>query len=122
MASLLDNHPDLIGIYVAGAGTTGIIDVLKKKNRARDIVVVAHELNGPTRAALLDGTIDAVISQDAGHEARSAFSSRPMSASPLSFNKIRLNTGLLMAFDLFCLNLFRAKKTRVAPGFYWLWN
>ena len=71
-ASLVDTHPDLIGLYVAGAGTTGIIDVLKAKGRARDIVVIAHELNGPTRAALLDGTIDAVISQDAGHEARSA--------------------------------------------------
>ncbi|MCJ9673806.1 LacI family transcriptional regulator, partial [Neorhizobium sp. SHOUNA12B] len=35
-------------------------------------LVIAHELTASTRAALADGTIDAVLNQDAGHEVRSA--------------------------------------------------
>jgi LacI family transcriptional regulator len=35
-------------------------------------VFIAHDLNDFTRRALLRGMIDAVISQDPGHEARSA--------------------------------------------------
>ena len=33
---------------------------------------VGHELTPASRADLLDGTMDAVINQDAGHEIRSA--------------------------------------------------
>jgi LacI family transcriptional regulator len=36
------------------------------------VVVIAHELNQHARRALLNGTFDAVINQDAGHEVRSA--------------------------------------------------
>ena len=40
--------------------------------RGEDLVFVAHDLTPFTRRALLRGLVDAVISQDAGHEARSA--------------------------------------------------
>jgi LacI family transcriptional regulator len=36
------------------------------------IVVIAHDLTPRTRLALMDGTYDAVISQDVGHMIRSA--------------------------------------------------
>lgn len=39
---------------------------------ARDIVWIAHELTPHTRRFLVGGILDTVISQNAGHEARSA--------------------------------------------------
>jgi LacI family transcriptional regulator len=71
-ASLLARQPDLVGLYSVGAGNRGIAAALEESGRARDIVWIAHELTVHTRALLLRGVIDAVINQDAGHEARSA--------------------------------------------------
>jgi LacI family transcriptional regulator len=71
-AQLLEEHPDIVGLYNVGAGTEGIVEALRARGKARDIVLVAHELNDMSREALLDGTIDVVIGQDAGHEIRSA--------------------------------------------------
>jgi LacI family transcriptional regulator len=70
--ALLEEHPDLVGIYSAGAGNGGIIAALERAGRARDIVFVAHELTPLSRRHLIRGTIDAIINQDPGHEARSA--------------------------------------------------
>ncbi|WP_425329929.1 LacI family DNA-binding transcriptional regulator [Terrirubrum flagellatum] len=69
---LLSEHPDLIGLYNVGAGNRGVAAALKESGRARDIVWIGHELTEHTRRFLLHGVLDAVISQDAGHEARSA--------------------------------------------------
>jgi LacI family transcriptional regulator len=71
-AALLREHPDLIGLYNAGAGNEGIASVLEASGRARDIVWIAHELTADARRFLLSGPVDAIINQDAGHEARSA--------------------------------------------------
>jgi LacI family transcriptional regulator len=69
---LLKEHPDMIGIYNAGGGTRGIISALERLERGRDIVFIAHELTDHARKALITGTVDAIINQDAGHEVRSA--------------------------------------------------
>jgi LacI family transcriptional regulator len=69
---LLAVHPDLVGLYVIGAGKRGAAAALERAGRARDVVFVGHELTPDTRRFLLSGTMDAVINQDAGHEARSA--------------------------------------------------
>jgi LacI family transcriptional regulator len=71
-AALLNEHPDLIGLYNVGAGNEGIAAVLEASGRARDIAWVAHELTADTRHFLLSGLVDAIINQDPGHEARSA--------------------------------------------------
>jgi LacI family transcriptional regulator len=71
-AALLREHPDLIGLYNAGAGNDGIADVLEASERGRDIVWIAHELTADTRRFLISGLTDAIINQDPGHEARSA--------------------------------------------------
>ena len=55
-----------------GAGNSGISAALQETARAHDVLFVGHELTPEARADLLDGTMDAVISQDAGHEIRSA--------------------------------------------------
>jgi LacI family transcriptional regulator len=70
--ALLTEHADLVGIYNIGAGTAGVVTALEDLGRARDIVLVAHDLTTFNRRHLIRGTIDAIINQDAGHEARSA--------------------------------------------------
>jgi len=65
-------QPKLAGLYSVGAGNAGIISALHGSGRAADTVFVGHELSSHSRAALLSGTMDAVINQDAGHEVRSA--------------------------------------------------
>ena len=69
---LLAEHPDLVGLYNAGAGNGGVVAALEASGRARDIVFIAHELTAFSRRHLIRGTIDAIINQDPGHEARSA--------------------------------------------------
>ena len=63
---------DLRGIYVAGAGTVGAAQALHEAGRGTDVLLVGHELIEAARPWLQNGTIDALINQDAGHEARSA--------------------------------------------------
>lgn len=69
---ILREHGDLAGLYAVGAGTGGGIAALEASGRADAVVFVGHELTEENRAALIRGTLDAVIGQDAGHEARSA--------------------------------------------------
>jgi len=71
-AKLLATHPQLTAIYSIGAGNSGISASLKASGRQRDIVFVGHELTACARSDLLDGTMDAILNQDAGHEIRSA--------------------------------------------------
>jgi len=71
-SALLSEHPDLVGLYNVGAGNGGIVAALEASGRARDIVFIAHELTPFSRRHLIRGTIDAIINQDPGHEARSA--------------------------------------------------
>jgi LacI family transcriptional regulator len=68
----LASHDGVVAVYVAGAGTRGVTEALADAGLAGQVVVVAHELTPHTRAALIDGSIDAVIAQDVGHLARSA--------------------------------------------------
>jgi LacI family transcriptional regulator len=71
-AEMLATHADLIGIYNVGAGARGIVAALENTGRQKQITYIAHELTDHTRRALVDGTIDAIINQNAGHEVRSA--------------------------------------------------
>ncbi|QND59386.1 LacI family DNA-binding transcriptional regulator [Mesorhizobium huakuii] len=59
---LLNENPDLSGLYVAGGGITGAIAALRSTGRAGSLVVVGYELMESTRPALLDGTLTFVIS------------------------------------------------------------
>jgi LacI family transcriptional regulator len=70
--ALLDDSPDLVGIYNAGAGNRGVAEALENAGRARDVIFVGHELTPHSKRFLMRGTMDAVINQDPGHEARSA--------------------------------------------------
>jgi LacI family transcriptional regulator len=59
---LLTQHPDLAGLYVSGGGITGAAAALRESGRAKQIVTVGYDLTEVTRAALLDGTVDFLIS------------------------------------------------------------
>lgn len=63
--TLLGQHPDLAGIYNIGGAPEGIARALKEVGRQQEIVFIGHGLTPETRALLLDGTIDAVITQNA---------------------------------------------------------
>ena len=62
--SLLSQHPDLAGIYNIGGGPEGIARALKEAGRGADIVFIGHGFTAETRALLIDGVMDAVITQD----------------------------------------------------------
>jgi LacI family transcriptional regulator len=67
--ALLHAAPDLAGIYNIGAGNRGIVRALQVAGRARDVVVIGHELTEHTRRFLLAGDMDAVIDQNPREEA-----------------------------------------------------
>ncbi len=69
---MLRRHPDLVGIYSAGAGNRGIIAALRADARRPAPVVVAHELTAHARDALLSGTFTAVLHQDQEQEVENA--------------------------------------------------
>ncbi|MTH95455.1 LacI family DNA-binding transcriptional regulator [Roseibium sp. RKSG952] len=72
LKELLETRPDIVGLYNIGAGNRGAILALEELDKARDTAFVTHELTPYTREALTSGTINALISQDPGHEVRSA--------------------------------------------------
>ncbi len=71
-SALLATRPALGGVYNIGGGLRGIADALKKSGRAREIVVIGHELTEATRRYLIEGTVDAVIDQNPRVQAREA--------------------------------------------------
>jgi LacI family transcriptional regulator len=61
---LLGQHPDLSGIYNIGGGADGVGRALKEMDREREVVFIGHGLTADTRSLLIDGTMDAVITQN----------------------------------------------------------
>lgn len=66
MRSLLSQHPDLRGVYNIGSGAAGVARALKHVRKSKKVAFVGHGLTADTRESLIDGTMDAVITQDAG--------------------------------------------------------
>lgn len=71
LTKLMAERSGLLGLYSLGAGNDGLVRALSQA-KIPPRFVIAHELDVATKAALRDGTIDAVLTQDAGHEIRSA--------------------------------------------------
>jgi LacI family transcriptional regulator len=59
---LLQQHPDLSGLYISGGGISGAMAALRTCGVAGKITAVGYELMDITRAGLLDGTLTMVIS------------------------------------------------------------
>lgn len=61
--SLLEQHPTLSGIYNIGGASDGVARALKDAGRDQKVVFIGHGLTPDTRALLIDGSLDAVITQ-----------------------------------------------------------
>ena len=72
LARLLGRHADIVGLYNVGAGTQGVANALSDAGRDKQVVFVGHDVTALTRRLLLQGVMDAAISQNPGHEARAA--------------------------------------------------
>lgn len=70
--ALLEEHPDLLGIYNVGGGVRGNARALRESGRSSEIVCIGHELTRFTRQFLIDGTMDAVVDQNPAFQAREA--------------------------------------------------
>lgn len=59
---LLEEHPDLAGLYVCGGGITGALSAVRSTGRDGSLVVIGYDLFATTRAGLLDGSLTLVLS------------------------------------------------------------
>ncbi|HEY4372938.1 MAG TPA: LacI family DNA-binding transcriptional regulator [Burkholderiales bacterium] len=62
--ALLEQHADLAGIYNIGGASDGVGRALKEAGRDQQVVFIGHGLSPDTRSLLIDGTMDAVITQN----------------------------------------------------------
>lgn len=69
---VIQEIPDLVGIYNIAGGTQGVARAIKENQKSHELVFIAHELNDITRQYLVDGTVDAIINQDIKHEVYNA--------------------------------------------------
>ena len=99
---LLARHADLLAIYSVGAGNRGIAAALQAAGRAQQVVFIAHELTPAARGLLLDGTLDAVINQDAGHELRAALrlADARRTQAPLQADQQRIRIDIYLKDNL----------------------
>jgi LacI family transcriptional regulator len=58
---ILQRHPDLVGLYVAGGGMEGAIAALREDGAMRNIVAVCNEITPDSRAALAENIIAMVL-------------------------------------------------------------
>jgi LacI family transcriptional regulator len=61
--NLIAQHPDLAGIYNSGGGSDGVARAIVEAKTEQKILFVGHGLTPDTRALLIDGTMDALITQ-----------------------------------------------------------
>jgi LacI family transcriptional regulator len=59
---ILAKHADLVGLFISGGGISGATAALRDSGRGSDIIAVGYELMDVTRTALLDGTLNLLIS------------------------------------------------------------
>lgn len=59
---MMARDPDIVGLYVAGGGVSGVIREMRERSPETHPIVVCHELTANTREALLDGILRLVIS------------------------------------------------------------
>lgn len=68
----LRNNPDIVGIYLMHHDISEAMQVIEKQRFPQKCVIIGHELTQHTRSRLVDGSMDAVITQDVGHLVRSS--------------------------------------------------
>ncbi|MEO9335881.1 LacI family DNA-binding transcriptional regulator [Mesorhizobium sp. SB112] len=61
MLDLHRQHPDLVGVYVAGGGSGGLVTALREMSPDKRPVAICNELTADRRAALAEGLLTMVI-------------------------------------------------------------
>ena len=61
VTTMLQENPDLVGIYVSGGGQEGLIRALREHKGTPRPIAVCNELTAATRAAMQDGVIDLAL-------------------------------------------------------------
>lgn len=59
--TLLQKHPDLVGLYVCGGGMEGAISAFREENVDGRIVLVVNELTPESKAGLADEIVTMVV-------------------------------------------------------------
>jgi LacI family transcriptional regulator len=61
---LLHHTPDLVGIFIAGGGKSGVLSALREDatGLAKNLTVVGLDLTAEARSGLLDGVVDVILS------------------------------------------------------------
>jgi LacI family transcriptional regulator len=59
--NLINDHPDLIGLFIAGGGISGAMNALRTRGKSGKIMGLGFDLTENTRAGLLDGTLTMVL-------------------------------------------------------------
>lgn len=60
-SDLLERHPDLAGLYVAGGGMEGAIAAVREQRAHGDLVLIVNELTPESQQALQDRVVSAVM-------------------------------------------------------------
>lgn len=84
---LLDEFPDLVGIYNVGGSSDGIARALRERNRYDQVIFIGHGLTPDTRGYLVEDVMDVVITQSPDAIVRNAiqiFSNARAGVDPLS--------------------------------------
>jgi LacI family transcriptional regulator len=94
---MMERNPDLVGLYICGGGMVGVIEAVREEATHAPVAVVCNELTADTRAALIDGTLTAVISTRTGPVAANTVEAMVQSLEkPVTNNPAQI----LIAFDL----------------------
>ena len=72
IATALQNNPEIVGIYLMNHDISATMQAIEGQGIPQKHVIIGHELTQHTRTRLVDGTMDAVITQDVGHLVRSS--------------------------------------------------
>ena len=85
--TLLDEHPDLVGIYNVGGSSDGIARALCERGREHEVLFIGHGLTPDTRTYLVEDIMDVVITQSPDAIVRNAiqcFSNASAGLDPLA--------------------------------------
>ena len=61
VGSLLADADDLVGIYIAGGGISGVLQALRERSEHRRITIVCRDIGPETRKGLAEGLITAAL-------------------------------------------------------------
>ena len=96
--NMIATHRDLVGIYICGGGTEGVIAAARDEAAPGELAIVCNELTATTRAGLIDGVLSAVISTPTALLAERAVAA--MSAA-LETPQEAVQSPVFVAFELY---------------------